>query len=51
MKKIITRFLFMLVLVVQIFLLSGCSDEPFIVFSAQIPKEGLNKKQLANNFK
>ena len=51
MKKIISRFLFMLVLVAQIFLLSGCSDEPFIVFSTQNPKEGLNKNQLENNFK
>ena len=47
MKKVIV----ILVAILQIFLLSGCSSDPFIVFSAQNPKSGLNKNQIEYNFK
>lgn len=47
MKKLLLLFC----LILQIFTLGGCKGEPFIVFSAQDPKNGLNKNQIEYNFK
>ncbi len=47
MKKIVL----ILCIIMQIFLLGGCSSDPFIVFSAQNPKNGFNKNQIEYNFK
>ncbi len=47
MKKIIL----ILCIFVQVFILCGCSQDPFILFSAQNPKNGLNKNQIEYNFK
>ncbi len=47
MKKI-TLILFAFI---QIFILCGCSNSPFIIFSEQNPRNGLNKNQIEYNFK
>lgn len=51
MKTRILRLCLILSAILQIFILCGCSGDPFIVFSTQNPKNGLNKNQIETNFK
>ena len=47
MKKLALLFC----LIFQMLILGGCKSDPFIVFSAQNPKDGLNKNQIEYYFK
>lgn len=51
MKTRILKLCFIFTIIIQAFLLGGCSSDPFIVFSTQNPKNGLNRNQLETNFK
>ena len=51
MKKITLLTLLSLLLFSGLFIFGGCKSDPFIVFSAQNPKNGLNKNQIEYNFK
>ena len=51
MKKTTPLIILSLLLILGLFNLSGCKSDPFIVFSAQNPRNGLNKNQIEYNFK
>lgn len=51
MKELISRICLVICLVLTPLMLCGCSDKPFVLFSAQNPKEGLNREQLSVLFR
>lgn len=51
MKKLISRTGLVLCIILQLTLLIGCTKDPFVVFSSQNPKEGLNREQLSVLFR